>query len=88
MHYIIILSFFYHYAYLRSPRSRRNSSYMITRTQRDLRTRDNDGDKKVKRQRRNIAGRWVVNKGNDLVNNDDDMGGNNGSKGDRKGAKK
>ena len=61
---------------------------MITRTQRDLRTRDNDGDKKVKRQRRNIAGRWVVNKGNDLVNNDDDMGGNNGSKGDRKGAKK
>ena len=30
---------------------------MITRTQRDLRTRDNDDDKKIKRQRRNIIKR-------------------------------
>ena len=58
------------------------------RTQRGLRTRDNDGDKEAKRQRRNIAGRWAASKGNDLAGNGGDMGGNSGSKGGRKGAKK
>ena len=61
---------------------------MVTRTQRDLRTRDNDGDKKIKRQQRNTAKRWIDNKNNDLVNNDDDINDNSDNKGDRKGAKK
>lgn len=52
---------------------------MIMRTQRSYRIRD----KKTKRQRRNIAGRWAASKGgegNDLADND--------GKGDRKGARK
>ena len=65
-----------------------NISSMATRTQRGLRTRDNDGDKEAKRQRRTKSGRWVASKGNDLAGNGDNMGGNSGSKGGRKGAKK
>ena len=60
---------------------------MAARTQRGLRTRDNDGDKEAseaKRQRRNIAGRWVASKGC----NGDGEGSNSGSKGGRKGGKK
>ena len=57
---------------------------MATRTQRGLRTRDNDGDKEAKRQRRNTAGRWAASKGNDLAGEGDGVSGSKGRKGGRK----
>ena len=47
-----------------------NISSMRMRIKRGHRTRDQDqGGKEAKRQRRNRAGKWVVSKGNDLIDN-------------------